>query len=134
MPSASPNAKRFSIIDASIKKAWELLVVRPTNRGSSTAYCSRTDNVRAHADMNIRYQNGELILWGTSLHWLRHSHTHGHLPLLSSRQDWKFCENFDESQTERQVNAFICLVFCPPNRIIMSDCSSMNLLGVCSSI
>ena len=30
----------------------------------------------------------------------------GHLPLLHSRLDLKFCENFCKSQTQRRVNAF----------------------------
>ena len=38
-----------------IKKAWNRPVVHSTNRGSCIAYQSRTDNVRAHADMNNRY-------------------------------------------------------------------------------
>ena len=40
----------------------------------------------------------------------------GHLPLLSSRQDLKLCENFSTSRTERQVNAFfimLCLLTHP---------------------
>ena len=35
------------------KKAWNRPVVYSTSRGSSIAYLSRTDNVRAHADMKI---------------------------------------------------------------------------------
>ena len=34
-------------------QAWNRLVVHSTHRGSCTAYYSRTDNVRAHADMKI---------------------------------------------------------------------------------
>ena len=35
------------------KKAWNRPVAHSTHRGSCTAYYSRTDNVRAHADMKI---------------------------------------------------------------------------------
>ena len=34
------------------KEAWELPIVYSTNQDASIACCSRTDNVRAHADMN----------------------------------------------------------------------------------
>lgn len=33
------------------KEAWELPIVYSTNQDASIACCSRTDNVRAHADM-----------------------------------------------------------------------------------
>lgn len=35
------------------KEAWELPIVYSTNQDASIACCSRTDNVRAHADMII---------------------------------------------------------------------------------
>ena len=53
-----------------IKKAWNRPVVYSTSRGSSIAYLSRTDNVRAHADMKIHavrfiYTNTHCALMGT---------------------------------------------------------------------
>ena len=42
------------------KEAWELPIVYSTNQDASIAFFSRTDNVRAHADMIIA-PNGKPI-------------------------------------------------------------------------
>lgn len=43
------------------QKSVEPSVVRSTSRGSCIAYCCRTDNVRAHADMNNHHRKETCI-------------------------------------------------------------------------
>ena len=63
-----------------IKKAWNQFAVRSTLRGSGMPITVRTDNARAHADMNIVLPIRDMDK-GTRINT-----SQGHLPLLCSRQ------------------------------------------------
>lgn len=67
-----------------IKKAWNRLLPVPLIEAFALPDTVEQTTLEPTPNMNITLPNGELILMGTSLHRLRHSHTHGHLPLLSS--------------------------------------------------
>ena len=93
------------------KKSVETSVVRSTHRGSCTTYCSRTDNVRAHADMNNRFH------WETCINNVSHlkkvqfmltrspwewsNHTRSIYRWLCSRLQYRELQDFDASWTER---------------------------------
>ena len=86
-----------------------IAVVRSTCRGSCIAYCCWTDNVRAHADMNIVPQS--LTDWHASCSILakgmRINTSRGRLPLLSSRQQSIGCK-ISTRLKQSVVNAFLC--------------------------
>ena len=127
-----------------IKRAWNRPVVRSTHRGFS--HCPIQMNRQRQSPRRYElytipletYINNGIMPHIRAQHMLTRSHgrvikSHpGHLPLLHSRLDLKFCENFCRSQTQRRVNAFYMSWKSRPtqNRLVVtsaSGCRKCNL-------
>ena len=113
------------------KSVENLPVVHSTHRGSSIAYLSWTDNVRAHADMINRLRVGFCASDITPKKENNALHETTRLDIITPESiyrcyvrdlDIEFAR-FDVSRTKRQVNAFImsCLFTHPHLLICESD-------------
>ena len=106
------------------KKAWNRPVVYSTSRGSCIAYYSRTDNVRAHADMKIStvrdlYNTFDYIPKGYNLclqglHGDWYNHTRDIYRWPYSRQQLWICKIRLVSNTASDKRLLYVLTLFPP--------------------